>query len=108
LKIYKDNSTPKESTPCWSVFQALDAGGKDGVVRHVFDSMNPQSCWVVGFKEPSTEERAHDFLWRIERQTPKRGEVVIFNRSHYKDVLVVRVHNLVATRKGTDRIEIVS
>jgi PPK2 family polyphosphate:nucleotide phosphotransferase len=75
--------------------QALDAGGKDGVVRHVIGSMNPQGCRVVGFKQPSSEEAAHDFLWRIERQTPRRGEIVIFNRSHYEDVLVVRVHDLV-------------
>jgi PPK2 family polyphosphate:nucleotide phosphotransferase len=75
--------------------QALDAGGKDGVVSHVFDAMNPQSCRVANFKQPSTEELAHDFLWRVEHQTPRRGEVVIFNRSHYEDVLVVRVHDLV-------------
>lgn len=75
--------------------QAPDAGGKDGVVRHVIGSMNPQGCRVVGFKQPSTVERAHDFLWRIEQETPKRGEIVVFNRSHYEDVLIVRVHNLV-------------
>ena len=75
--------------------QALDAGGKDGVVRHVFDGMNPQSCRVANFKQPSTEELAHEFLWRVEHQTPRRGEVVIFNRSHYEDVLIVRVHDLV-------------
>ena len=79
--------------------QAPDAGGKDGVVRHVIGSMNPQGCRVVGFKQPSAEELAHDFLWRIERQTPKRGEVVIFNRSHYEDVLIVRVHDLVPERR---------
>ena len=62
--------------------QAPDAGGKDGVVRHVAGSMNPQSCRVVSFKQPSSEEAAHDFLWRVEHQTPRRGEVVIFNRSH--------------------------
>jgi PPK2 family polyphosphate:nucleotide phosphotransferase len=75
--------------------QAPDAGGKDGVVRHVIASMNPQGCRVVSFKEPSPVELAHDFLWRIEQQVPKRGEVVIFNRSHYEDVLIVRVHDLV-------------
>ena len=85
--------------------QALDAGGKDGVVRHVFDAMNPQSCRVASFKQPSTEELAHDFLWRIERQTPRRGEVVIFNRSHYEDVLIVRVHNLVPKRVWSKRYE---
>jgi PPK2 family polyphosphate:nucleotide phosphotransferase len=75
--------------------QALDAGGKDGVVKHVIGSMNPDGCRVANFKEPTQEELAHDFLWRIEAQTPKRGEIAIFNRSHYEDVLVVRVHNLV-------------
>ncbi|HXD33764.1 MAG TPA: polyphosphate kinase 2 family protein [Pyrinomonadaceae bacterium] len=85
--------------------QALDAGGKDGVVRHVFDALNPQSCRVVSFKQPSSEELAHDFLWRIEHQTPRRGEVVIFNRSHYEDVLVVRVHNIVPKEVWTRRYE---
>jgi PPK2 family polyphosphate:nucleotide phosphotransferase len=75
--------------------QALDGGGKDGTIKHVFWTMNPQGARVQAFKVPSWEEAEHDFLWRIHRQTPARGEVVIFNRSHYEDVLVVRVHNLV-------------
>ena len=75
--------------------QAPDAGGKDGVIRHVIGSMNPQGCRVVSFKQPTPEELAHDFLWRIEHQTPRRGEAVIFNWSHYEDVLIVRVHDLV-------------
>jgi PPK2 family polyphosphate:nucleotide phosphotransferase len=75
--------------------QALDAGGKDGVVKHVIASMSPDGCHVANFKEPSQEELAHDFLWRIEAQTPKKGEIAIFNRSQYEDVLIVRVHNLV-------------
>jgi PPK2 family polyphosphate:nucleotide phosphotransferase len=75
--------------------QALDAGGKDGVVKHVIGSMNPDGCDVANFKEPTQEELAHDFLWRVEAKTPKRGEVAIFNRSHYEDVLIVRVHSLV-------------
>src|ERR1035438_1087859 len=85
--------------------QALDAGGKDGVVRHVFRSMNPEGCRVASFKEPSKEELDHDFLWRIERQTPRRGEVVIFNRSHYEDVLIVRVHDLVPKKVWSKRYE---
>lgn len=88
--------------------QALDAGGKDGVIRHVIGSMNPQGCRVVSFKQPSAEELAHDFLWRIERQTPKRGEVVIFNRSHYEDVLVVRVHDLVPKKVWSKRYELIA
>ncbi len=85
--------------------QAPDAGGKDGVVRHVIGSMNPQGCRVVAFKQPSAEEMAHDFLWRVEAQTPRRGEVVIFNRSHYEDVIVVRVHDLVPKKIWSQRYE---
>lgn len=85
--------------------QAPDAGGKDGVIRHVIGSMNPQSCRVISFKQPSHEELAHDFLWRIERQVPKRGEIVIFNRSHYEDVLIVRVHNLVPKKVWSKRYQ---
>jgi PPK2 family polyphosphate:nucleotide phosphotransferase len=85
--------------------QAPDAGGKDGVVRHVIASMNPQGCRVVGFKQPTAEEVSHDFLWRIERQTPRRGEVVIFNRSQYEDVLLVRVHDLVPKSVWTKRYQ---
>ena len=75
--------------------QARDAGGKDGTINHILGSMNPQGCKVVGFKQPTAEERAHDFLWRIHRHTPAKGQVAIFNRSHYEDVLIARVHNLV-------------
>ncbi|HEY4247413.1 MAG TPA: polyphosphate kinase 2 family protein [Lacunisphaera sp.] len=83
--------------------QAPDAGGKDGVVRHVFAGINPQGCRAVSFKEPSAEELSHDFLWRIEKQVPRCGEIVIFNRSHYEDVLVVRVHDLVSRAKWSQR-----
>ena len=76
------------------VLQGIDAAGKDGVCRHVIDAMNPQGCSVVGFKQPSAEEQALDFLWRIHPHTPARGRTAIFNRSHYEDVLVVRVHKL--------------
>lgn len=76
------------------VLQALDAAGKDGVVRHLFNGMNPQGTAVFGFKQPSKAEAAHDFLWRAHQRTPGKGEVVIFNRSYYEDVLVVRVHKL--------------
>lgn len=75
--------------------QALDTGGKDGAINHVLSAMNPQGCRVAAFKQPSAEELAHDFLWRAHKVAPAGGEVVIFNRSHYEDVLVVRVHNLV-------------
>lgn len=77
------------------VLQALDTGGKDGTINHVLGAMNPQGCRVAHFREPSAEEAAHDFLWRAHKAAPKRGEVVIFNRSHYEDVLVVRVRDSV-------------
>jgi len=77
------------------VLQARDAGGKDGTIRHVFDGVNPQGVKVASFKQPSKEEMAHDYLWRIHKHMPANGEIVIFNRSHYEDVLVVRVHDLI-------------
>jgi PPK2 family polyphosphate:nucleotide phosphotransferase len=77
------------------VFQGLDAAGKDGTIRHVMSGINPQGCRVTSFKEPSPEEAAHDFLWRVHVAVPKVGDFGVFNRSHYEDVLVVRVHNLV-------------
>lgn len=77
------------------VLQALDAGGKDGVVNHVLAPMNPQGCRVCPFKSPTPEELAHDFLWRVHQKTPRSGEVVVFNRSHYEDVLIARVHKFV-------------
>jgi PPK2 family polyphosphate:nucleotide phosphotransferase len=88
--------------------QALDAGGKDGVVKHVIASMNPDGCDVANFKEPTPEELAHDFLWRVEAKTPKRGEVAIFNRSHYEDVLIVRVHNLVPKEVWSKRYDLIN
>jgi PPK2 family polyphosphate:nucleotide phosphotransferase len=77
------------------VLQAMDTGGKDGVIRHVFDGVNPQGVRVASFKVPTPVELDHDYLWRIHSQMPAMGEIVIFNRSHYEDVLVVRVHQFV-------------
>lgn len=88
--------------------QALDTGGKDGTINHVLGAMNPQGCRVVGFKQPSGEELAHDFLWRVHRSTPATGEVVIFNRSHYEDVLVARVHKLVPKSVWSGRYELIN
>jgi len=85
--------------------QATDTGGKDGTISHVLGAMNPQGCRVAAFREPSAEELAHDFLWRAHRVAPATGEVVIFNRSHYEDVLVVRVHNLVPKEIWTRRYD---
>lgn len=78
-----------------AVIQATDTGGKDGTIRHVFDGVNPQGVRVASFKKPTEDELAHDYLWRVHKHTPSSGEMVIFNRSHYEDVLVVRVHNYV-------------
>ena len=77
------------------VLQAMDTGGKDGVVRHVFEGVNPTGVRVASFKQPSTLELSHNYLWRYFQQLPKRGEIVIFNRSHYESVLVERVHEIV-------------
>ncbi len=74
------------------VFQAMDAAGKDGTIRAVFSGTNPQGCKVSAFKSPNAEELAHDFLWRVQRELPERGQIGVFNRSHYEEVLVVRVH----------------
>ncbi len=75
------------------IFQAMDAAGKDGAIKHVMSGVNPQGCQVTSFKTPSTEELDHDFMWRCLKQLPERGRIGIFNRSYYEEVLVVRVHN---------------
>ena len=90
------------------VLQALDAAGKDGVIRHLFSGMNPQGTFVFGFKQPSKDEAAHDFLWRAHLRTPAKGEVVIFNRSYYEDVLVVRVHKLVPDSVWSKRYTLIN
>jgi PPK2 family polyphosphate:nucleotide phosphotransferase len=74
------------------IFQAMDAAGKDGVIRHVMSGVNPQGCQVFSFKHPSASELAHDFLWRTTRDLPERGKIGIFNRSYYEEVLIARVH----------------
>ncbi|MCL4460981.1 MAG: polyphosphate kinase 2 family protein [Nitrospirae bacterium] len=76
------------------VLQGIDAAGKDGVIKHVLSGVNPQGCFVRSFKVPTEEERLHDVLWRVHRHTPERGVIGIFNRSHYEEVLVARVHKL--------------
>jgi PPK2 family polyphosphate:nucleotide phosphotransferase len=77
------------------VLQGMDTSGKDGTIRHVISGVNPQGCRVTSFKVPTEEERQHDFLWRVHKAVPRLGEIGIFNRSHYEDVLVARVHSLV-------------
>ena len=85
--------------------QGRDAAGKDGTINHVLTAMNPQGCTVTGFKVPSKEEAAHDFLWRYHQATPGKGHVAIFNRSHYEDVLIQRVHNMVPKSVWSGRYE---
>ena len=87
------------------VLQGLDAAGKDGTIRHVMSGVNPQGCRVTSFKKPSAEELAHDFLWRIHKAVPPIGDIGIFNRSHYEDVLVTRVHDLVPKDVWSQRYE---
>ena len=87
------------------VLQALDAGGKDGLIKHVFATFNPQGARVIGFKKPTEAELAHDFLWRIHPHAPAKGEIVIFNRSHYEDVLITRVHKLIDKAVWTARYD---
>jgi PPK2 family polyphosphate:nucleotide phosphotransferase len=91
--------------PLLVVLQAMDTGGKDGTIRHVFKHTNPQGVHVAGFKRPTDEELAHDYLWRVHRHTPGSGHITIFNRSHYEDVLVVRVHDLVPEERRRRRYD---
>lgn len=90
------------------VLQGLDAAGKDGAIRHLFAGMNPQGTFVVPFKQPNKVELAHDFLWRVHRNAPGKGEVVIYNRSHYEDVLAVRVHKLVPRAVWSKRYDLIN
>jgi len=82
------------------IFQGMDSAGKDGAIRHVMSGVNPQGCQVFSFKQPSAEEMEHDFLWRTTRRLPERGQIGIFNRSYYEEVLVVRVHPEILLARG--------
>jgi PPK2 family polyphosphate:nucleotide phosphotransferase len=86
-----------------AVLQGMDTSGKDGVVRHVFSEVDPLGVRAVGFKAPTPAELAHDFLWRVHREAPGKGEIVVFNRSHYEDVLVVRVHKWISLETCKER-----
>lgn len=90
------------------VFQGMDASGKDGAVRSVFSEVNPQGISVHSFKVPTKEEADHDFLWRIHKQTPEKGMIKIFNRSHYEDILVTRVHKLISDKTAKERIRAIN
>ncbi|HET7168316.1 MAG TPA: polyphosphate kinase 2 family protein [Candidatus Limnocylindrales bacterium] len=87
------------------VLQGIDAAGKDGTIQKVMEAFNPQGCPVTSFKVPSAEELAHDYLWRVHKAVPRKGEIGIFNRSHYEDVLVVRVHDLVPKKVWSKRYD---
>jgi PPK2 family polyphosphate:nucleotide phosphotransferase len=86
------------------ILQAIDTGGKDGTIRHVMRSINPQGCQVTSFKVPNPEERKHDFLWRVHKAVPAKGMIGIFNRSHYEDVLVTRVHKEITHQEAEQRL----
>ena len=87
------------------VLQGMDTGGKDGTIRHIFDGVNPQGCQVTPFKLPTPLEMRHDFLWRAHRAVPAKGMIGIFNRSHYEDVLVVRVHKQIPDKEAHRRMQ---
>lgn len=90
------------------VLQGMDTSGKDGAVRHVFSGLNPQGCHVTSFKKPSEAEADRDFLWRIHAAIPPRGEIAVFNRAHYEDVLIVRVHNFVPEKVWSARYDMIN
>lgn len=90
------------------VLQGMDTAGKDGTIRHVMRGINPQSCQVTPFKQPSALELDHDFLWRIHMAMPRKGNIGIFNRSHYEDVVIVRVHNLVPPEEWQGRYDLIN
>jgi PPK2 family polyphosphate:nucleotide phosphotransferase len=90
------------------VLQAMDAGGKDSTIRRVFGRVNPQGVQVKSFKRPTEDELAHDFLWRVHQHTPRRGHIALFNRSHYEDVLVARVDNIVPEERWKKRYQVIN
>lgn len=93
LKLYQDMLYAQDTHALLIVFQAMDAAGKDGTIKHVMSGINPQGCQVYSFKAPSSEELDHDYLWRCAKNIPERGRIGIFNRSYYEEVLITRVHS---------------
>jgi PPK2 family polyphosphate:nucleotide phosphotransferase len=104
-KLFASNKVTGDPRRVLVVLQAMDCGGKDGTVHHVIGQMNPQGLRITGFGPPTEEERRHDFLWRIRRALPEPGYIGVFNRSHYEDVLIVRVHQLVSEEIWRGRYE---
>lgn len=105
LRKYQDRFYAWNQKSLLIVLQAMDTAGKDGTIKHVMRGVNPQGVTVTSFKVPTPEEYAHDYLWRIHKAVPKKGMIGIFNRSHYEDVLVVRVHNYVPQNVWSRRYE---
>lgn len=99
---YQDLLYAQDKYSLLIIFQAMDAAGKDSTIKHVMSGLNPQGTQVYSFKQPSTEELDHDYLWRINKALPERGRIGIFNRSHYEEVLVVRVHDYIKGQKIPD------
>src|SRR5690349_10378236 len=95
LTDLQDRLWAEQRHPVLIILQGIDAAGKDGSIKHVMSAFNPMGCTVTSFKVPTPVELAHDYLWRVHQRTPGKGEIAIFNRSHYEDVLVVRVHDIV-------------
>jgi PPK2 family polyphosphate:nucleotide phosphotransferase len=102
---YQEKLYAEQKRSLLVVLQAMDAGGKDGTISHVFRGLNPQGVKVSSFKVPTDQELAHDFLWRVHERAPAKGEIGVFNRSHYEDVLVVRVHDIVPESVWRPRYE---
>ena len=99
LKLYQEKLYAQNTYGLIIVLQAMDAAGKDGTVNHVFANLDPGGVSVASFKQPTTEEKDHDYMWRINKALPRRGNIGIFNRSHYEDVVVTRVHDLIENDK---------
>jgi PPK2 family polyphosphate:nucleotide phosphotransferase len=105
LTDLQDRLWAEQKHPVLIVLQGIDAAGKDGSVKHVMSAFNPMGCTVTSFKVPTPIELAHDYLWRVHQRTPGKGEIAIFNRSHYEDVLVVRVHDIVPKAVWSERFD---
>ena len=105
LAALQDRLWAEQEHPVLIILQGIDAAGKDGSIKHVMSAFNPMGCTVTSFKVPTPIERGHDYLWRVHQRAPARGEIAIFNRSHYEDVLVVRVHDLVPRNVWSRRFE---
>ena len=104
LAALQDRLWAEAKHPLLVILQGIDASGKDGTIKHVFRGVNPQGTRVTSFKEPTADELTHDFLWRVHRAVPRAGEIGIFNRSQYEDVLIARVRRLVLGRRSSSSV----